>query len=145
MGSRLGDLAENGDKMDTKTKVVSYVSIVVGIAAGIGTGYLVYVRTKARAKQLEAEEVTAAAGGPRTPDARDEFIDDPDEQEVRGGFRREPDDISLHRTYTDDVEAGEYTDDFTDDEGAAERDVFDVGDGASDIEAGQGKDERGRR
>ena len=60
VGSRLGDLAENGDNMDTKTKVVSYISIAIGMIAGFLTGYVVYVRTKARAKQLEAEEAASS-------------------------------------------------------------------------------------
>lgn len=145
VGSRLGDLAENGHKMDTKTKIVSYISIAIGISAGIATGYLVYARTKARARQLEAEEAAAAVSGPRTSSLGSDFIDDPDEQEAVDTLRREADDISLHRTYSDDVEAGQYRDDSTDDEDAQERDVFDDGDGGDEVEEGKGKGNRGRR
>lgn len=145
VGGRLGDLAENGDKMDTKTKIVSYVGIFIGITAGIATGYLVYVRTKARAKELEAEEAAGAIAGPRTSNAGTNYIDDPDEQAAVDFLRRgEADDISLHRTRAEDVnlEAGEYRDDFTDDEDAQERDVFDVGDGTGEVD--ESKDVKGR-
>ena len=157
VGSRLGDLAENGDKMDTRTKIVSYVSIVIGIVAGLLTGYLVYVRTKARATQLEAEEAAAAVAGRRTSGAGvgGEYIDDPDEREAVDVLRRMADDISLRHTeeYVDhvlrrreddislhhteefeDLEGGVYRDEFTDDEDAVERDVFDEGDGGYEDE-----------
>lgn len=132
VGSQLGNLAENGDKMDAKTRVVSYLSIAIGMIAGIATGYFVYVRTKARAKQLEAEEAVAARAVPRTSREGAMYIDDPEEQEARNALRRGDDDISLHPTYDDDLEGGggyNYRDDFTDDEDAQERDVFDAGDG----------------
>lgn len=138
VGSRLGDLAENGDKMDTKTRIVSYVSIIIGVSAGLATGYFVYVRTKARAKQLEAEEAAAAVSGRRTSSAGSDFIDDPNEQEAVDFLRRE-DDISLHTPYGDDVESGGYRDDFTDDEDAQETDVFDLGDGGEETEANGAK------
>lgn len=131
VGSRLGDLAENGDKMDTKTKIVSYVSIVFGMVAGIATGYVVYVRTRARARQLEAEEAEAAVSGRRNSSHGSDFIDDPDEQAAVDFLRRRDDDISLHTAaddYLRDVEGG-YRDEWTDDEDASERDVFRDGDG----------------
>jgi uncharacterized membrane protein YdjX (TVP38/TMEM64 family) len=140
VGSRLGDLAENGDKMDLKTKMVSYISIVIGVTAGIATGYFIYVRTKARAQQLEAEEA-AAAQGRRTSIGGTEYVDDPDERAAIDELRRD-DDVSLHTTYEDDLEGGRgYTDDFTDDEDARERDVFDEGDGDTEDE-GEVKAER---
>ena len=145
VGSRLGDLAENGDEMDTKTKIVSYVSIFIGICAGIGTGYWVYARTKARSRQLEAEE--AASSGRRSSGAARgaEYNDDPDEQAAVDIVRRErgdDDGYSMHTTYEDDLEAGGgYRDEFTDDEDARERDgdVFDEGDGLSEAESLEGK------
>jgi len=131
VGSRLGDLAENGDKMDFKTKLVSYASILFGIVAGFTTGYWVYARTQARAKQLEAEDAASAVpdGHARTPVGGGEYIDDPDEHGAPNALRRD-DDVSLHTTYDDDLEAARgYRDDFTDDEDAQERDVFAEGDG----------------
>ncbi|KAF2482601.1 hypothetical protein BDY17DRAFT_298787 [Neohortaea acidophila] len=137
VGSRLGSLAENGDKMDGKTKAVSYVSIVIGISAGLATGYVVYVRTKARARELEAEEAAAANA---MPPPNGGFADDPAEQDAIDVLRRGDDDISLHQAYTDDAEAREYRDEFTDDEDAEEQDVFDIGDGEGEEE----ENDRGR-
>lgn len=140
VGSRLGDLAENGDKMDTRTKIVSYVSIAIGVTAGLLTGYFVYVRTKARAKQLEAEEAAAAVPGRRPTSAGTEYSDDPDEQEAVSNLRRSQDDISLHAAEYDDPEGGGgYRDEFTDDEDAEERDVFDEGDGGYESEEARRK------
>lgn len=129
VGGRLGDIAENGDKMDAKTKAVSYLSIAVGMVVGAGTGYIIYTRTKARAKVLEAEEL--AAGGRRPSDQGADYNDELDEEAAVG--RRRDDDISLHQTYEDDLggDSG-YRDQFTDDEDAEERDVFDIGDGDDD-------------
>lgn len=131
VGSQLSAIAENGDKMDSKTKAISYISIAIGILAGIGTGYFMYTKTKARARQLEEEEAEGAVSGRRTSDARAEFIDDDDEQEAVDMLRRD-DDISLHRAYEEEEDG--YRDDFTDDEDA--RDVFDDGDGDEE-EAGK--------
>ncbi|KAK5677704.1 Tlg2-vesicle protein [Elasticomyces elasticus] len=141
IGSRLGELAEGGDKMDFRTKMVSYISILVGIVAGAATGYFIYVRTKARAAQLEAEEAAAVTGGRRTPTASDGYDDDSDEQDALDAMRGSRDDMSLHTTYGDDLEngRGEYADDFTDDEDAHERDVFDDGDGDDDADSRKGK------
>lgn len=137
VGSRIGDLAENGDKMDTKTRIVSYISIAIGVVAGMATGYLVYARTKARAQQLEAEEAAGAVSGRRASNvAGDEYIDDPDERQAVNFLRRD-DDVSLHTTYDDDLDRGSgYRDEFTDDEDAQERNVFDDGDGYESEEAG---------
>jgi uncharacterized membrane protein YdjX (TVP38/TMEM64 family) len=143
VGSRLGDLAENGDKMDTKTRVVSYISIAIGAILGTAVGYFVYVRTKARAKQLEAEEAAAAVGGRRSSSGTGEYIDDLDERVAVNALRRGGDDVSLHTTYEDDLEiGGGYRDEFTDDEDAQERDVFDSGDGYESEEAPAKKNER---
>lgn len=132
VGSRLGAIAEEGDKMDTKTKIVSYVSAIIGIALGIATGYIIYARTAARAKVLEAEEAAAAAQSGRRASSSaggSDYIDDLDDREARNVSRRSDDDVSLHTTaYEDDVERG-YRDEFTDDEDAQERDPFDDGDG----------------
>lgn len=139
VGSRLGDLAENGDKMDFRTKMVSYVSIAIGMLAGAGTGYFIYARTKKRAAQLEAEEAAQQQqpGRRSGSDAGFEYMDHSDEHGGEG--RRGVDDISLHQTYEDDLEAADngYRDEFTDDEDAFERDVFDEGDGGE--EDGKGR------
>ena len=83
--------------------------------------------------------------GRRSSSAGVDYIDDPAEQEAVDFLRRGEDDISLHTAadgYMDDVEQGNYRDDFTDDEDAVERDVFDEGDGLSepgDVERKKGK------
>lgn len=142
VGSKLGELAEEGDKMDMKTRIISYISVVVGVSLGIGTGYLVYVRTAARAKQLEAEEAAAvAAGDPRLGDLDDDYADDPDTREAVNILRRD-DDISLHQTYDDEHPERTYRDEFTDDEDARERDVFDIGEDEADEENDSTKESR---
>jgi len=147
VGRQIGLLAEEGNKMDIKTKMISYLSIAIGMAAGIATGYFIYVKTKARAEQLEAEEAAAANGGGedgrhRMSDAGPDYLDDPDAEAAAS--RRDPDDFSLHTTYADDERGRGYLDDFTDDEDARERDVFDDGDGSmtGDEEEGRMKGER---
>ncbi|KAF7193481.1 Golgi apparatus membrane protein tvp38 [Pseudocercospora fuligena] len=132
VGARLGDIAENGDTMDFKTKVVSYVSAIVGMVVGGLTGYLIYARTAARAKELEAEEV---GGERRSSVGGGEYVDDDDDEEGDRG----DDALSLHTTaYEDDLDTG-YRDEFTDDEDAVERDPFDAGDGPEDEETASKK------
>ena len=119
-------------------------SWAVGMAAGIATGYFIYVKTKARADELEAEEAAAAGGEDgrrRTSDSSGpDYLDEPED----GNGRRDADDVSLHTTYADDERGGAYADDFTDDEDARERDVFDDGDGSvtGDEDEGRRKSER---
>lgn len=131
VGRQIGLLAEEGNKMDAKTKMISYLSIAIGMAAGIATGYFIYVKTKARADQLEAEEAAAAGGEEgrrRMSDAGPDYMDDPDVGDA--ALRRDADDMSLHTTYAADERGRAYSDDYTDDEDARERDVFDDGDGS---------------
>lgn len=141
VGRQIGLLAEEGNKMDAKTKMISYLSIAIGMAAGIATGYFIYVKTKARADQLEAEEAAAAGGEEgrrRMSDAGPDYLDDPDVSDA--ALRRDVDDMSLHTTYADDERNRAYSDDYTDDEDARERDVFDDGDGSV-----TGDEDEGRR
>ena len=141
VGRQIGLLAEEGNKMDAKTKMISYLSIAIGMAAGIATGYFIYVKTKARADQLEAEEAAAAGGEDgrrRMSDAGPDYLDDPDVSDA--ALRRDVDDMSLHTTYADDERNRAYSDDYTDDEDARERDVFDDGDGSV-----TGDEDEGRR
>jgi len=145
VGRQIGLLAEEGNKMDAKTKMISYLSIAIGMAAGIATGYFIYVKTKARADQLEAEEAAAAGGEEglgrqrRMSVAGPDYMDDPDVGDA--ALRRDADDMSLHTTYADDERGrSAYSDDYTDDEDARERDVFDDGDGSL-----TGDEDEGRR
>jgi len=142
VGRQIGLLAEEGNKMDAKTKMISYLSIAIGMAAGIATGYFIYVKTKARADQLEAEEAAAAGGEEgrrRMSDAGPDYMDEP--EGGNAALRRDADDMSLHTTYADDERGrSAYSDDYTDDEDARERDVFDDGDGSV-----TGDEDEGRR
>lgn len=140
IGSRLGAIAESGGKMDAKTKLVSYVSIFIGLCAGIATGWFMYTKTKARARELEAEEREAAIRGDTgdeeslAEEGRYQYSDDAMEREATAAIR-EQDGISLHS------DAGYRDASFSEeDEGDARSldDVFKHGDGAE--EAGWGED-----
>ncbi|KAJ5570012.1 uncharacterized protein N7459_009442 [Penicillium hispanicum] len=56
VGSRLRLLSEKGEEMSAGSKAVNIISILVTISIGIFTGYYIYQRTLARAKELEAKE-----------------------------------------------------------------------------------------
>lgn len=126
VGSRLGAIAKEGSKMDAKTKAISYISILIGVAAGIATGYFMYTRTKARAAELEADEREAAIRGEQDVDieAREGYLDDPTEREAVHAVRDGEDDISLHRARDEG-----YRDTWSDEEDDDPHDVFRHGDG----------------
>ncbi|KAJ5281143.1 hypothetical protein N7478_006515 [Penicillium angulare] len=56
VGSRVRLLTEKGEEMSAGAKAVNIISIIITIAIGGGTGYYIYQRTLARAKELEAQE-----------------------------------------------------------------------------------------
>ncbi|KAF3491807.1 TLG2-vesicle protein [Arthroderma uncinatum] len=56
IGSRLRILSQDGGEMSAGSKAVNIISIVISVGAGVFTGWYIYKRTLARAKQLEAEE-----------------------------------------------------------------------------------------
>ncbi|CAN9442858.1 unnamed protein product [Alternaria alternata] len=117
IGSQLEKIAESGGKMDPSTKALSYVSIFIGLVAGVTTGWLVYRKTKARAAQLEAEE----RAGIRALEAAERL-------------REEDDDISLRTTWDDEYR----------DEPPETGDAVDIGDDPfKDGDAGD-SEERGR-
>lgn len=95
VGARLGEIAERGEQMDTKTKVLSYFSIVIGVVAGIATGWIIYRQTKARAKELEEQE-RANIRRSSVEDLENEYMDDPEALQAAERLREEEDDISLH-------------------------------------------------
>ncbi|KAF2088173.1 hypothetical protein K490DRAFT_19334, partial [Saccharata proteae CBS 121410] len=105
VGAKIGELAERGEEMDAKTKAISYISIAIGLAAGIATGWLMYRKTKARAAELEQEERDGA--GRRSADSiRREYADDPEAGLAAEVVREQEDDISLRDAFAD-----EYRDD----------------------------------
>jgi hypothetical protein len=93
IGSRLAEFARSGDKWDTGTKLINWASIIFGVGLGIFTGWWVYKKTQARARQLENEEQSKAdseepldglqqdAQGLEHPDT---FIDDLEEEREWG-------------------------------------------------------------
>jgi uncharacterized membrane protein YdjX (TVP38/TMEM64 family) len=101
IGSQLEKIAESGGKMDPGTKALSYISIVIGLVAGITTGWLIYRKTKARAAQLEAEE-RAGIRRVSIEDLENEYHDDPGALEAAERLREEEDDISLRSTWDDE-------------------------------------------
>jgi membrane protein DedA with SNARE-associated domain len=128
VGAKLGELAEKGKEMDTRTKIISYISITIGVLAGAITGWVIYRQTKIRARQLEEEERQNVRR--RTPDEiADEYADDPGALEAAEALREEEDDISLRETWDEDYEEDEdlidepvignpYRDEIMDDEDA---------------------------
>jgi len=117
VGAQLGRLAEHGGEMDAKTKAVSYISIVAGVATGIGAGWIIYRQTAKRARELEAQE-REHVRRESVNGLRNEYADDPGALEaaerLREGF--EEDDISLRTEepwgddLDDDAELGTYHD-----------------------------------
>ncbi|MCJ1287460.1 Tlg2-vesicle protein [Xylographa opegraphella] len=103
IGSRLAALNES----DPLGKAVNWASIIGGMILGVVTGWLIYSRTVARAKQLEREEA---------PKARVRGLSHPDEfaDEVDGGEEE------MGAGHDDDIDflAGE--DEYRDEEGEAE-------------------------
>ena len=112
IGSRLAAIARSGEKMDRSTKAINYASIVGGLIFGVVTGFLIYRRTLARSRELEAEENNThkTRRGSRLPTASS-FSDDPALIE-EGGERPGNDVIDFL-----DAEAGDvYQDGFEDDD-----------------------------
>jgi uncharacterized membrane protein YdjX (TVP38/TMEM64 family) len=59
IGSRLAAIAKSGDTMSAGTRAVNWFSIIFGGMAGAFTGWYIYRKTMARAKELEAEEANS--------------------------------------------------------------------------------------
>ncbi|KAE8350498.1 Golgi apparatus membrane protein tvp38 [Aspergillus coremiiformis] len=147
VGSRIRLLSEKGEEMSTGSKAVNIGSIIITVAIGIFTGWYIYRRTMARAKELEAQEradirrsLEADHAGHRPHHA---FSEDPDvntaattlarDEEERLGFHDFDDDnVDLA---IDDESGGEnspkhqlrgpYRDEFTDNDS----DILKDGDG----------------
>ncbi|KAL2216003.1 hypothetical protein M432DRAFT_123707 [Thermoascus aurantiacus ATCC 26904] len=104
IGSRLRVLSEKDEQMSALSKAVNITSIIITVGIGIFTGWYIYRRTLARAKELEAEERANirqsdhAAHRPHRP-----FSDDP---EANGGAttpsRDEEEDIGFYDDVDDD-------------------------------------------
>ncbi|KAL8898044.1 MAG: hypothetical protein Q9192_002276 [Flavoplaca navasiana] len=122
IGTRMAAIARSGERMDASSKAINWISIIGGIILGVVTGSLIYMKTTARARQLESEERDAQRfGGPRPG----EFADDPEGYTATATLLRD-DQID----FRDDHDPHTYHDELTDDED----NVFRYGDGDTDEE-----------
>ena len=105
VGGKLADIAENGGKMDAATKAISYISIIVGSAAGIGIGWVVYRQTQARAQQLENEERSHSTWAD-LEEATAEYVDHPNSSMPLSTTTTndDNDDIRIHTTHDGPIE-----------------------------------------
>lgn len=116
IGERLAAIAKSGEKMSSGTKAVNWMSIIFGMVFGVVTGWYIYRRTTARARELEAAEEEAAGRGRQRrqrdfPSSVRRFSDEPDEHDT--ATLLEDDRIDFL-----DQEGDGYKDDFADDDDA---------------------------
>jgi uncharacterized membrane protein YdjX (TVP38/TMEM64 family) len=127
IGSRLRAIGENGGQMSFGAKTLNWISIFISALVGAFTGYYIYQRTMARARQLEADEnasVRNAVTHTGRPPA--EFADDPEAQAVVSTLAQYDDDVDF--LDEDSIPSRDsYRDEFTNDD-----DIFDQGDGDDD-------------
>lgn len=111
--------------MSAGAKALNWTSIVVGGLVGAFTGYYIYQRTMARARQLEAEEDAnvrnAVAGHPPA-----EFMDDPETQAAATVLAQPDDGVDYFEEESSPIRR-DYRNEFMDD-----GDVFTQGDGEED-------------
>jgi uncharacterized membrane protein YdjX (TVP38/TMEM64 family) len=62
IGSRLAQLAKDGDSMSAGDKAINYVSMALGGLVGMAIGLVIYRRTMARAAELAREEAVENGG-----------------------------------------------------------------------------------
>ena len=93
LGSKFAELAEHGEEMDFKTKLINYLWIAMGSIIGMATAWIIYQQTKKRAAELEAQE-RENGGHTNRDQLPNQYADDPDALEA-AEFIRDDDDISL--------------------------------------------------
>ncbi|KAK4079595.1 hypothetical protein Trihar35433_700 [Trichoderma harzianum] len=109
IGSRLAIIAEQGDAMPLRDKIVNYTGMIIGGAIGAAAGFIIYRRTMARAEELAREEATIIAaeeGIVGYEDTDDTLMDPEDAADVMGD-----DDVSLWDNQGDDGWGDAYDDD----------------------------------
>ncbi|KKP00794.1 hypothetical protein THAR02_07089 [Trichoderma harzianum] len=109
IGSRLAIIAEQGDAMSLRDKIVNYTGMFIGGAIGAAAGFIIYRRTMARAEELAREEATinaAEEGIGGYEDTDDTLMDPEDAADVMGD-----DDVSLWDNQGDDGWGDAYDDD----------------------------------
>lgn len=123
IGSRLAVIARTREKMTMGDRAINYGSIALGAIIGGLTGFYIYQKTMARAKELEAEEVNSVRDSTRrTGHPPAEFSDDPEAQAAATTLARDDDRIDFFDESPN--EESEYHD-----ETDADDDVFGKGDG----------------
>ncbi len=127
IGSRLGAIGENGGQMSVGAKAVNWVSISVGGLVGAFTGWYIYQRTMARARQLETDENADVRHSiSHTGRPPPEFSDDPEAQAAATTLAQPDDAVDFLDEESSPSRDG-YRDEFTDD-----GDDFIQGDGDDD-------------
>lgn len=129
IGGRLFAIAESGEKMDMKTRLINYSSIVGGLVLGLLTGWIIYRRTSARARFLEQEERAKLAREALSPyvDEEDRVPEEDDNTRVSLAARWIAELIEGDETEGDEEE-GLLTVDESDSDTQAEREeLLDVG------------------
>lgn len=113
IGSRLALLAESGDKMTGRDKMINYASMLIGGAVGFTVGLLIYRRTMARAAELARENGEDLEAGDGLLDGTLEE----EEGEVQVGRLVNPDEMDAAALMNDDddislwdTESGDYHD-----------------------------------
>ncbi|KAI4193984.1 MAG: hypothetical protein LQ346_003782 [Caloplaca aetnensis] len=118
IGTRLAAIARAGKQSsDPTSTAINWISIIGGVILGVVTGWLIYKRTAARARELESEE----RNGSRQPGSRGTFSDDADDDDAATATLLRDDQIDFRA----DQDPHSYRDEFTDDED----NVFRFGDG----------------
>ncbi|EED17797.1 conserved hypothetical protein [Talaromyces stipitatus ATCC 10500] len=140
IGSRIRILSENNEKMSAGSKAINVISIIISVSIGVATGFYIYRRTLARAKELEAEERAGIRRSIQEDHAagrhHHEFSDDPDVNAAAKTLARDEEaQLGLYDEDNIDIDVGDelaearrnrsYRDEFTDNDS----DVFDDGDG----------------
>jgi len=128
IGSRLAAIAKSGDTMSAGARAVNWFSIIFGGMAGAFTGWYIYRKTMARAKELEAEEANSVRVAVRraTIPPR-QFPDDPEAQVAANTLAHDDDDDVDFFDDETDSDRQKYQDEQMDEE-----DIFGQGDGEED-------------
>ncbi|KAL7935016.1 hypothetical protein V8C35DRAFT_300449 [Trichoderma chlorosporum] len=108
IGSRLAAIAEQGDAMPLRDKIINYAGMMAGGAIGAAAGFIIYRRTMARAEELAREQANinaAEQGIGGYEDTDDTLMDPEDAADVMGD-----DDVSLWDNQGDDGWGDAYED-----------------------------------
>ncbi|CAI7571347.1 unnamed protein product [Penicillium glandicola] len=93
IGSRIRLLSEKGEEMSAGSKAVNICSIIITVGIGIFTGWYIYQRTLARAKELEAQERADIRGSLQADHAARRphrgFSEDPDVNKASSTLARD--------------------------------------------------------